>query len=395
MRPASPARHATSLYRAHFASEPALVTSAPGRVNLIGEHTDYNGGPVLPLAIERRTAVAASVDRGWSVVSALDDTVFRLAPERGLVGGWVDYIIGVIRVLQETGSAPPGARLAVGSTVPLGAGLSSSAALTVATAGALGLLAGRRLTAAELADAAYRAEHDEVGVRCGRMDQTIAAFAKPRTAILFETADRTMRHVPLPTRVWVLETGVSHRLSGGALNERRVECERALGFLRAQGMPAASLAALEPAGLDPLLRRLPPALAPRVRHVVTETARTRAAAGALAQGRMERLGRLLFEGHASLRDDYECSCAEADLLVESAERQGAWGARLTGAGWGGAVIMLADPRQEARIVASVREDFRARYGRLPAAWSTRAAGGARSVVFRRGQRRNGNPTTRE
>jgi galactokinase len=310
-------------------------------------------------------------------VSALDGTVFRLDPERGLVGGWVDYVIGVIRVLQQTGAAPAGARLAVASTVPVGAGLSSSAALTVSVSSALSLLSGRRLAPTQLAEAAYRAEHDEVGVRCGRMDQTIAAFAKPGTALLVESAGGAMRQVPLPGRVWVLETGVSHRLAAGGYNERRSECEQALALLREAGMSLDHLAEIEPAQLDQVLRHLPGQLIPRVRHVVTETGRTRTAVGALAAGDVARLGGLLFEGHASLRDDYACSCAEADLLVESAARHGAWGARLTGAGWGGAVILLADPRQQARIVACVRSDFRARHGRLPVTWSTRAAGGAR------------------
>ena len=368
---------ATSLFATSFAGEPTVATSAPGRVNLIGEHTDYNGGPVLPLAIERRTAVAARVASGWRFVSAVDQEVHPLEVDAPMRREWTDYLVGVVRELRVIRAAPPGAEIAVASNLPIGAGLSSSAALTVATAKALSLLAGRRVSPAALAEIAFRAEYHQVGVRCGRMDQTIAAHGRRGAALLFETALGTLLPVPLPGRLWILETGVSHRLTGSAFNERRRECEEALAFCREWRPGLSYLAQLSLQDLPEVERRLPPPLVPRVRHVVSETARTRRAAEALAAGDMATLGKLLVEGHESLRRDYASTIPEADFLVESAVARGAYGARLTGAGWGGAVVLLAPPDRESRIVAEVGSDFQKRFGLMPVTWSSRAARGVR------------------
>jgi galactokinase len=373
----SSARFATSQFASSFATRPTVVASAPGRVNLIGEHTDYNGGPVLPVALERRTAVAAARADGWRVVTSLDGAVHQLDVEGPLRRDWTDYLVGAVRELGSRGVALAGARVAVASTVPPGAGLSSSAALTVAAARALSLLAGRSLSAADLVEVAFHAEYDQAGVHCGRMDQTIAAHAERGTALLFEAGIGSLERVPLEGRLWIVETGVSHRLTGGALNQRRRECDEALALCRAWRPGLRFLAQLAPADLPEVARRLPPPLVPRVRHVVTETARTRAAALALAAGDLATVGRLLLEGHASLRDDYRSTVPEADFLVERAMGHGAYGARLTGAGWGGAVVVLAPAERETRILAELSRDFGDRFGRSPEAWSTRAAGGVR------------------
>jgi galactokinase len=269
----------------------------------------------------------------------------------------------------------------VATTLPIGAGLSSSAALTVSLAKALSLLAGKRLTPSQLVDVAFRAEYDQVGVRCGRMDQTIAAHGVTGSALLFDTATGSIRPVPFPGRLWVIETGVSHRLTGGALNLRRRECEEALAYCREWRPGLRHLAQLAPHDLPEMERRLPPPLVPRVRHVVTETARTRAAADALAAGDLAQVGGLLVEGHESLRRDYQSTIPEADLIVGSAVEHGAYGARLTGAGWGGAVVVLAPADREARIVAEVGGDFSRRFGRRPEIWSTRASAGVRREVI--------------
>lgn len=373
----SPLRQAAALFQAAYGTPPVAAASAPGRVNLIGEHTDYNGGPVLPLALERRTAIVCGPGDGWTFLSASDDRPDRRYVDERMAGRWSDYLVGVVRELAERGAAPSGAQVAVSTSVPIGAGLSSSAALTVAAARALSAFAGRRLSPAVLADVAYRAEYHHVGVRCGRMDQTIAAHARAGTALLFDTATGDLRLVPFPGRLWIVETGVSHKLTGGELNARRRECEAALARCRERWPGLASLAALPAADLSAAERLLPLPLARRVRHVVTETARTRSAAQALAAGELEALGRLLVAGHRSLRDDYESSCPEADRIVETAVAQGALGARLTGAGWGGAVLVLAPKERESRIVAEVVRDFEATFGRVPAAWATRAASGVR------------------
>jgi galactokinase len=373
----SSVRLASSLFESSFSSRPAVAASAPGRVNLIGEHTDYNGGPVLPVALERRTAVAAALEDGWFLVSAVDGTVRGVEIDRPLRGDWTDYLVGVVRELRTLRAAPTGARVAVATTLPIGAGLSSSAALTVAAAKALSLLAGRRLTPAQLADVAYRAEHDQVGVRCGRMDQTIAAHASAGTALLLETATGAMQRVPVPGRIWVVETGVAHRLTGGELNQRRRECEQALARCRELWPKLAHLAELSTDDLPTMEAHLPLDLAARARHVVTETVRTRVAADALARGDLGQLGWLLVEGHESLRTDYRSTIPEADAIVELAMDHGAHGARLTGAGWGGSVVVLAPEEGSALVVAEISKGFRDRFGREPAIWSTRAASGVR------------------
>ena len=373
----SSARLASSLFESSFSSRPAVAASAPGRVNLIGEHTDYNGGPVLPVALERRTAVAAALDDGWFFVSSLEGTVRGVEIDRPLRRDWTDYLVGVVRELRVVGAAPPGARVAVASTVPVGAGLSSSAALTVAAAKALSLLAGRRLTPAQLADVAYRAEHDHVGVGCGRMDQTIAAQGAAGTALLFETATGVIQRVPFPGRLWVVETGVAHKLTEGQLDQRRRECERALELCRLIWPGLTHLAELSTDDLPTVNARLPADLAARVRHVVTETFRTRMAADALARGDFGQLGWLLVEGHESLRVDYRSTIPEADAIVELGMDHGAYGARLTGAGWGGSVVVLAPEARGGRVLAEIAQGFRERFGREPAIWSTRAAAGVR------------------
>lgn len=373
----SPTRLAAALFRDAFGAAPLVAASAPGRVNLIGEHTDYNGGPVLPVALERRTSVVTGPADHWEMVSTVDGEVHHVRIDGALPREWTAYLAGVVRELRAIGAAPAGARIAVASTVPIGAGLSSSAALTVAGARALSDLAARRLDAATLVDVASRAEHEQVGVRGGRMDQTIAVYGKKGTALLFETGTGRLTSVPMPGRIWLIETGVSHKLTGGALNERRRECEAALAALRRRWTGLGFLADLPLADLPAAEALLQDPLARRVRHVVTETARVHDAVRALAAGDLARLGMLLVAGHESLRADYESSCAEADLIVSSAMRHGAYGARLTGAGWGGAVLMLAPADRERAVVRGIGGDFFQRFGRRPVAWATTAANGVR------------------
>ena len=379
----SPGRLAGRLFEASFGAAPAVAASAPGRVNLIGEHTDYNGGPVLPVALQRRTSVVAGPADRWEVVSAVDGRVHRLEIDAPLPEEWTGYLVGVVRELRAIGAAPAAARVAVASAVPIGAGLSSSAALTVAAARALSGLAGRRLDAATLVDVASKAEHEQVGVRGGRMDQTIAVHGKRGTALLFETGTGRLTRVRMPGRIWLIETGISHQLTGGALNARRRECEDALAILRRRWPALDFLADVPPADLPAAEAILEEPLARRVRHVVSETARVHAAVRALEAGDLRRLGGLLAAGHESLRADYQSSCAEADLIVTSAMRHGAYGARLTGAGWGGAVLMLAPAESERGIVREIRREYHERYGRRPAAWATVAGGGVRRDAVRR------------
>jgi galactokinase len=372
---------AVSLFQSTFGSVPTAAASAPGRVNIIGEHTDYNGGPVLPMAISRRTTVVGTAHTGWEFVSETEGrrVVDIDAP---LAHEWTDYLSGVVRELRRIGAAPSGARLAITSTVPIGAGLSSSSALTVAAAAALGTLAGRRLSRHQLIEVTYRAEHDQVGVRGGRMDQTTAALARTGHALLFETGTGEIHPVPFPGRAGIVETGLSHRLAGGALNDRRAECEEALVILQRRWPVLAALAALPVRDLAAAEGMLVPKLRRRVRHVVTETLRTRTAADALGSGNLSEVGRLLVDGHESLRLNYESSVPEADLIVESAVRHGAYGARLMGAGWGGAVLVLGPREHERRILRDVSTDFERAFGRRPSAWYTKASAGVRRDPLR-------------
>ncbi len=371
---------AAGLFAARWSAEPGVVASAPGRANLIGEHTDYNGGPVLPFAIEHRTCVAigAGASVGWEAVSSRDGRLHTFDPGGRLPRGWPAYLAGVARTFRARGiSLPSRLRIAVASTVPVGAGLSSSAALCVAVVRSLAAHTGTRLTRVAMAELAYRAEHDEVGVQCGRMDQTIAVFGRKDHALLFETATGARRQLPFARNVLMVETGRSHRLTGGALNERHAECQDALAVLR-RGMPSLSaLAQLDERQLAKVASSLPQALYRRVRHVVSETRRVHQAASALTQHRFARLGTLLSEGHASLRDDFASSCVEADAIVEWAVDAGAWGARLTGAGWGGAVLVLAPDTAMQHVRSAISERFERKFGVVPRMWPARAGAGVR------------------
>ena len=366
-----------ALFRDRYDASPSVVASAPGRVNLIGEHLDYNGGPVLPFAIDRRTWVAAGAGPDFAMASSAPghDAVHRAeGPRRG---DWTDYVMGVVRELRRAAGAPPGARLAVVSDIPPGAGLSSSAALSVAAAAALGRLGGMELDPARLADIAFHGEHDYVGVRCGRMDQTVIAHGVEGTAMFLDTATGERTLSPFPLKVWIVPTGVEHALAGGEYNARRSECERALERCREWWPGLASLAALEPDRLAEALELLSPPLERRVRHVVTETVRTRQAQRALDQRDLAEVGRLLVAGHESLRVDFQSSVAEADALVAAAVERGAHGARLTGAGWGGSVILLVPEEREGEVVQGAMEVFARRFGRTPAAWTASPSGGVR------------------
>jgi galactokinase len=375
--PASGLDRVIALFKDWYDTVPTVIASAPGRVNLIGEHLDYNGGPVLLFAIARRTWVAAGAAPGFTMASSAvgHHPVYR--PEGPSRGDWSDYVMGVVRELRSANSAPGGARLAVVSDIQPGAGLSSSAALAVATAAALGRLAGRELAPEMLADVAFRAEHDYVGVRCGRMDQTVIAHAVEGTAMFFDTATSERSTSPFPFRIWIIPTGVDHALADGGYNARRRECESALDRCRQRWPDLPSLAALDPMLLPEAVALLPAPLDRRARHVVTEAARTRRADSALGEGNLVEVGHLLVQGHESLQADFESSIEEADFLVDLGLERGALGARLTGAGWGGSVVMLAPESIETEVMEGTATAFARRFGRMPAAWSTHASGGVR------------------
>ncbi|PYS81359.1 MAG: galactokinase [Acidobacteria bacterium] len=368
--------------------EPRLFR-APGRVNLIGEHTDYNGGFVLPMAIERGTTVAAapredrrvrahSVNLGSTAEFDLD------RPGRPRRGVWFDYVEGVAQALVRRGARLRGADLVVESDVPAGAGLSSSAALEVSTGMALAAVSGASVERVELALAGQEAEHTYVGTMCGIMDQLTSACGREGHALLIDCRSLETTAIPLDTTetvVVVCDTRVKHELASSAYNERRADCERGVELLR-HVLPAVT--ALRDVSVEDLQRYggcLPEIIRRRCRHVVTENARTLRAAGALRAGCMEEMGRLMWQSHESLRDDYEVSCAELDALVEiAAGVEGVAGARMTGGGFGGSTVNLVSRRALREFGSTITTEFTKLFGHAPVVYVSEAGGGAKEVM---------------
>jgi galactokinase len=373
-------RPAIALFREAFGSALRAAASAPGRVNLIGEHTDYNGGPVLPIAIAQRTTAVvgpgADGDEGvLEAVSTRDRQVVRVKWQESLPSGWAAYVAGVLRELWALEVMPPNGsvRVAISSEVPVGAGLSSSAALTVAVAKALA----PNLQPRQIAGVAYRAEHDHVGVRCGVMDQTIAALGKRDHALLLESASLGVQQIPFKARLVLVDTGVRHELAASSFNARRAECEAAVKRLKIELPELVWLASWPAEWLPRLKRALKEPLRSRAVHVVSETARTRFGAQLLERGKLKQFGQLLYESHESCRRLYECSAPELDTIVAAAKRAGALGARLTGAGWGGAAIVLLN-KSDKKTIPAVQRAFERAYGRRPPVSEVRASAGARN-----------------
>ncbi|MCD0483934.1 galactokinase [Streptacidiphilus sp. ASG 303] len=366
---------------------PDGVWAAPGRVNLIGEHTDYNAGFVLPLAlphttraaVRRRTDGLLRLHSAQAPGAVVELPVDALAP--GAAEGWAAYPAGVVWALREAGYAVGGADVHVDSDVPAGAGLSSSAALECAVAAAFADLHDLGPEPAELALLAQRAENDFVGVPCGVMDQTASTCCIAGHALFLDTRDLTSRHVPLDLaaaglRLLVVDTRVKHDLADGAYAERRAGCERAAALL---GVPALRDVPLD--GLEEALDRLTePALRPLVRHVVTEDARVERVVALLDAGDLRAVGPVLTAGHASLRDDFRVSCFETDLAVEAAVTAGALGARMTGGGFGGSVIALVEEDAVDRVAAAVADAFAAAGRTAPRAFTAVPAQGARRLA---------------
>ena len=365
------------------------VFRAPGRVNLIGEHTDYNEGFVLPMAIDRGTTVAAA-PRADRLVRAhsvnLQETaefdLDRPGPRRR--GVWFDYVEGVAQALARRGARLGGANLVISSDVPSGAGLSSSAALEISTGLALLASSGAEVERVTLALAGQEAEHTYVGTKSGIMDQFTAAMAREGHALLIDC--RTLEATPIPldtseTAVVVCDTRVKHELSTSAYNERRAECERGVELLR-EVLPG--IKALRDVSVEEFREHealLPEPVRRRCRHVVTEDARTRAAAEALGAGRVEELGKLMWLSHESLRDDYEVSSAELDALVEiAAGVPSVAGARMTGGGFGGCTVNLVRRDALDGFRETVAREYRRRFRIDLPVHVVEASDGAREVT---------------
>jgi galactokinase len=330
-------------FEALYGGRPAVHADAPGRVNLIGEHTDYSGGFVFPTAIPQRTYVQLSprpdsLVRCWSaqLSGSGEPLQYELGAERP-IHGWLDYVMGVTHALRVDGHRISGFDLRVESAVPVGSGLSSSAALEVSVLRALRELFGLRIEDVHLALLGQQAENDFVGARVGNMDQLAASLADTRTALFVDTRSLVIERLSLPASVElvVIDSGVKHNHASGEYNRRREQCERAAALLGVDELRDTGIHDL------PRIEDLPEPLNRRARHVVTENARVLDARDAIRSGDLDRLGSLFDSSHRSLRDDYEVSTPELDLLVKLATVEpDVYGARMTGGGFGGSVVLL-------------------------------------------------------
>jgi galactokinase len=370
--------------------EAVRLFRAPGRVNLIGEHTDYNEGFVLPMAIDRETCVAARArdDRRVRIYSLNVDerAEFDLdAPGERERGIWLDYVEGVAHALERRGVRLRGADLAISSDVPVGAGLSSSAALEVSAGLALARLAGVEVDRVELALAGQEAEHTYVGAKVGIMDQFIAALGRAGHALLIDCRTLETRAIPVDTTetvVAICDSRVKHELSASEYNTRRAECEQGVELLRRMGLQGIrALRDVSEADLQEYGGALPETVGRRCRHVVTENARTLAAADALTNGRLAEMGQLMLASHASLSRDYEVSCRELDTLVEIAmSMTGATlGARMTGGGFGGCTVNLVRRAALKEFSDTITREYTAATGQAPNIYVSAAGEGAKEI----------------
>lgn len=359
----------TAVFTEQFGHAPDLVVRAPGRVNLIGEHTDYNDGFVLPCAIGPANMVAISKrddDRVDVVAADFDDARDSFAltppPERNLSQPWADYVRGTLLALQNDGHALSGAKIAIAGNLPKGAGLSSSAALAVAVGKANLALNGIDIDNRRLAQIAQKAECDFVGTQCGIMDQLISAQGKADHALLIDCRSLEVTDILIPddVAIMIVHSGVTRGLVDGHYNERRRQCEAAAAAMGVSALRDADLDNLAAANLDAVTTA-------RARHVITENQRTLDAADALAKNDLAALGSLMAQSHASMRDDFEITIPAIDDLVALLQNaigdQG--GARMTGGGFGGAAVAIMPHARVADVQASIKAAYKTPNGDAP------------------------------
>lgn len=352
-----------------FGAEPAIITRAPGRVNLIGEHTDYNEGFVFPVAIDRYIWVAASLSDRMSLhsleMSEGDDR-------------WTAYPLGMEWALAERGVQVPPLKAVVDSTLPMGAGVSSSAAIEMAFGVAWNELTGAGITGLDMAVVGQRCENGFIGLKSGIMDQAASACGKAGQAMFFDTFFREITYTPIPSGISVVvaESGKARELAGSKYNERREECERAAAAIGVRALRHASLGELEDAA-----DLMDEAAYKRARHVITEDARCLAFVDALKEGDLARIGELMRKAHFSMRDDFEASSPEQDAMVEACTAaEGCVGARMTGGGFGGACVALVRDSDLAHWTASALQGYADRTGLRGRFHVCQAADGAQRVA---------------
>ena len=369
-----------------WAAGPTRIVRAPGRINLIGEHTDYNDGLVLPAAIDLEVRIAYrptdDPTASLTLLATSETGSVRLDDPGPPRGDWHDYLAGVAWALGSDGSRLQGFRGVLASTVPIGSGLASSAALELACAWAVSGRFAPVLDGRSLAVLCQRAENDYVGVRCGVMDQYAAANGVRGAAILLDcrTLEHGIVHLPDELALVVAHTGKPRRLDASAYNDRRAECQRAASSIAVREPSVRSLRDVDEAMLERHRDIVDPIAYQRALHVITENARVSATAAALASGDLDTIGRLMLASHASLRDRFEVSSPELDALVEIAmTTSGVVGARMTGAGFGGCTLTLVDAGSAEALTARLTSDYSARTGLVATVWTVRAVDGAGAV----------------
>lgn len=373
-----------------FGKSPSLLARAPGRVNLLGEHGDYNDGPVLPAAIDRAVHLAAAPSQERTVtLNALDldeQVVFNLdllGEKINLHGDalpdWALYPAGVAWSFQQAGLDTPGLQVVYTSDVPIGAGLSSSAAVEVVFAVTWRALCGWEIDSMSLAQLCQRAENEYVGVASGLMDQFTSLHGVEGHALYFDTQDLTWEPVPMPpgTALVVADSGVRRTLATSAYNQRRAACEYAVELLRQYKPDLRSLGDISTIEFAAYGEYLPPDVRKRAEHVVKEIARVRSAVIALRTGNALSFGALMFSGHTSLRDLYEVSCPELDALVDIArDLPGCYGGRLTGSGFGGCTVNLVEESRVQDFIVGLEKVYQRKVDRKPQVYVCRASQGA-------------------
>lgn len=339
---------------------------APGRVNLIGEHTDYNDGFVLPMAIDKETTIAAAARRDRKIrafsVNLEESAEFDLDAEKPRQHGfWLNYVEGVAKLLEKSGVKLKGADLLIWSDVPTGAGLSSSAALETAAGFALSNLCGQPVNRVTLAKIGQQTEHEYVGAKVGIMDQFVSAHAKANHALLLDCRSLEYENLPLDTKevaIVICDTNVKHDLASSEYNTRREECGQAVEKLKKFLPQIVNLRDVSLESFAEYGENLPAIPYRRARHVITENARVLEAAAMLKKHNLEGFGQLMWQSHESLRDDYEVSCQELDLMVEIAkETEGVLGARMTGGGFGGSTVNLVKRTHLGRFKEKIRREY--------------------------------------
>ena len=379
------AAHVATEFKKLYGRPPRWIAAAPGRVNVIGEHTDYNDGFVLPMAIEFYSVMAADRPVDGREVITLRSTLEADAATIDLSGPvlpttpkWGNYPRGVVAGFQARGVQPGGLDVLLHSTVPLGSGLSSSAALEVCTATLLEAVTGTTLDPVEKALLCQKAEHDFAGVPCGIMDQFISALGREGHLLLLDCRTRKTEIVPLQdpsVALLIINTNVKHELSGGEYAERRAQCEEAARNLGVKSLRDVNVEQLEKgkSKMRDLVYR-------RARHVIGEISRTVSAVGSVRQSDWPAVGRLMYASHVALRDDYEVSCPELDAVVKIAEsigeQGGVYGCRMTGGGFGGCCVALVKASSVDGITKKIAADYKARTGIAAAIFASRPAAGA-------------------